>query len=174
MAGGYVVEAPWRAKVQAAGTLLVAAAVTVLGLAAVYSGLHTSAEIQAYQSAGTCAAPADALSGGTCRYTGTGTVTGTSTQSALEVDLTVSSLPGHSFVATFPFNREPDQSALTTGATAPAEVWNGQVTEYAGVKSAQEPEYSVQGLAPIGLGFVIAGLFVMTWGAYLARQAWRR
>lgn len=153
---------------------MIAAAVTILGLAAIYSDLHTNAEIQAYRSAGTCAAAVDALSGDSCRYVGTGTVTGASQQSALEVDLTVSSLPGHRFAAVFPFSREPVASSLTTGATAPAEVWNGQVTEFAGVKSAEEPEYYVQGLAPIGLGFVIAGLAVMAWGAFLARRAWRR
>ncbi len=154
--------------------IVIAAAGAGLGAAAIYSDFHTSAEVRAYQSAGTCAAAADSLSTDTCRYLGQATVTGTSQHDHLSVNLSVDSLPGHTFTATFPISREPASSSLSAGATAPAEVWNGQVTEFAGVKSAQDPEFMPQGLALGGVGLVVAGLGLIAWGVFLARRAWRR
>lgn len=140
----------------------------------IYFDVRNSAELRAYQSSGECASATDALSMDTCRYEGTATVTSTSQQSTLAVDLTFPSLPGQTFVATFPSDREPDPSALATGATAPAELWNGEVTQYAGVKSVQHPDFLPQNLAGIGGILVVVGVGLIVWAFTLVRKAWRR
>jgi hypothetical protein len=166
-------EAPWRAKLQAGLLLLIAVAGTVMGAVAVYMDYRNSADLRAYQSAGTCSVAADALSSDSCRYMGNATVTATSQQSKLSMTLTVEGLRGHSFVATFPFSREPAASYLADGATAPAELWNGTVTQFAGVKSAENPEFLPK-LALAGWILVVVGLGLIGWGVTLARKAWRR
>ena len=165
-------EAPWRAKLQAALLLLISAAGTAIGAVAVYLDYRYSAELHAYQSADRCSLAASALTTETCRYVGDATVTATSRQSALFVTLSVTGLARHSFVATFPLDREPAASELTDGTTAPAELWDGLITEYAGVKTADNPEFLPQ-LAAIGWTLVVVGVGLMGWGVTLARKAWR-
>lgn len=167
-------EAPWRAKLQAGLTLFVALAGTALGLAVIYFDARNSAELRAYRSSGECTNAAAALGTETCRYTGTATVVTTTQQSTLAVTLAFSTLPGHTFVATFPSDREPDLSALETGASAPAELWNGEVTKYAGVKSVQDPEFLPQNIAAIGGLLVAVGTGLIVWAFALVRRAWRR
>ena len=167
-------EAPWQAKVQAALTLLFALAGTIVGLVVIYFDVRNSAELHAYQSSGVCASASDALATDTCRYTGAATVTSTAQHSTLEVDLTFSSLPGQTFVTTFPNDREPDPSALAMGASAQAELWNGHVTQYAGVKSVQDPEFLPQNIASIGGLLVIVGVGLIVWAFTKVRKAWRR
>lgn len=167
-------EAPWRAKAQAVGTMVVGVAVAGLGLTALYSDFHTRAEVQAYSAASICPAPVDALSGDACRYTGVATVLETSEQSTLSVALSLNAFPDRDFVATFAISDEPAPSSLTRGATAAVEVWNGEVTKYAGVHSLEDPELAPQNLGPGGWGFSAAGLGVLGLGIFLATRAWRR
>lgn len=139
----------------------------------IYFDVHNSAELRAYQSSGLCSAPADALTSDTCLYRGQATVTGTTQQSTLAVNLTFGTLPGQTFVATFPSDRQPDPASLATGATAPAELWNGVVTEYAGVKSVEHPDFFPQHIAPIGGLLVVVGAGLIVWAFTLVRRAWR-
>ncbi|HET7467291.1 MAG TPA: hypothetical protein VFL29_11540 [Candidatus Dormibacteraeota bacterium] len=164
--------AQWRYKLQAALVL----AVGILGLGAgallVYFDFRNSGQLRDYRSAGACQAASDALTTDTCKYSGSATVAGTSGQAALSVDLKFDSLPDHTFQVSFPTDREPDSSSLNTGASAPAVLWNGEVTEFAGVSSAENPNYLPQNLALAGWIIVVFGLGVGALSAPLVRRAW--
>ena len=159
---------------QAGLTLFLALAGTVVGIVVIYFDVRNSVELRAYQSSGACASATAALGTDTCRYTGAATVASTTQQSTLAVNLTFAALPGRAFVATFPSDRAPDPSVLATGASATAELWNGEVTQYAGVKSVQNPEFLPQNIAAIGGLLVAVGAGLIAWAFVLVRRAWRR
>jgi hypothetical protein len=119
-------EAPWRFKLQASITLLVAIVGIATGAILVYFDYRNSGELRAYRSAAVCATASTALTADSCRYTGLATVTASSQQTTLSVSLSFPSLPGHSFVATFPSDREPDAASIGTGAPARAVLWNAK------------------------------------------------
>lgn len=165
-------ERQWRFKLQSSITLFVAIVGVATGVILVYFDYRNSGELRAYRSAATCATASAALTADSCRYTGLATVTASSQQTTLSVSLSFPSLPGHSFVATFPSDREPGAASIGTGATAPAVLWNGEVTEFAGVTSVQDPEYLPSNLAGSGWIMVVIGLGLAAWAVTLVRQAW--
>lgn len=165
--------APWRYKLQAVLVLLTGVVGAIAGAVLVFFDYRNNSEFNSYQSAAQRARPADALNADKCRYVGPATVTETTLQSVLSVDVTFAGLPGHAFVATFPTGREPDQQSLRTGATVSAELWNGLVTEVAGVKSVQDPEFLPKNFAPASWGLLVAGAgFAVVTALTLVRRAW--
>ena len=167
-------EAPWRFKLQSAITLVIAIIGITAGATLVYFDFRNSSELQAYRLAAACATASAALTSDRCLYTGAATVTASSQQTTLALTLSISTLPGNAFVATFPADREPDPSSISAGATANAVLWNGEVTEFAGVKSVQNPEYLPMHLAGVGWIMVVIGLGLAVWAVRLVRQAWAR
>jgi hypothetical protein len=85
------------------------------------------ANISAYESTPTCAAPGDAVTTA-CRYSGPVNITGTSRTDQLRATVQFESLPGRTFTARFPKDGEPSSSALATGTTTDGELWSGKVS----------------------------------------------
>jgi len=168
-------EAPWRAKVQAVISILVGCAAVVAGVVGVYFHFHDNAVLDAYRKAATCALAADALTGDGCRYSGAATVTGSSRDTTLSIDLVFAGLEARRFIVSFATDREPAASSITTGATATAELWNGRVTRFAGVSTAVSPENvpDPNDLLIGGVVFMLAGAIATFWGIQFARNAWR-
>ena len=165
-------EASWRAKVQAAIVIIVGVVAMVTGVGLVYAQLD-NAELNAYRAAATCAAAADGLSGESCVYSGSATVTGSSRNTSLSLELAFTGLSGHSFKADFSTDREPDASSIAQGANVTAELWSGKVTRFAGVETVANPERMPADRLIGGVVFLGAGLVVIYWGIGFARNAWR-
>jgi hypothetical protein len=167
-------EAPWRFKLQSSIGLFVAIVVTCVGAVLIYFDYRNHAVLSAYRSAGSCSTPPEALTGDSCRYAGAATVTGSSRDSALSIDVTFTDLPGHSFTTRFPKSNEPSPAALATGATAQAELWSGHVTRFANVTSADNPERLPLDLAMSGWIAGSFGLLLTVICTAYVRRAWRR
>ena len=166
-------EAPWQFKLQSAIGLFVAILVTTAGLALIYFDFHNNAELKAYHSTASCATPADALSGESCRYTGDATVTGSSGQPVISIDVTFSELPGHTFTSTFSDLDEPSAETVVTGKTETAELWNGRLTRFAGVTTLDNPEKLPLNLASGGWIIAVFGLVLAAFCIVYACRAWR-
>ena len=143
------------------------------GVSLIYFQLHTSAEQSAYRAATVCASPSTTVMSESCTYTGPATVTGSSRQTALSVSMTFTDLPGRSFTAKFSTRREPSPDYASIGASATAQLWGGRVTKFAGVDTADDPDYLPTNSLGPGVVFFIVGLGVTIWAIGLVRNAWR-
>jgi hypothetical protein len=159
---------PWSV-----GLLGIAVLGLLLGVGVVYSGIHNGAELSAYQSASTCRSPSDALTGEQCIYTGPATVTGSTRQQKLSVDLEFSGLPGRTFTALFATDREPSQGPPSTGSSVGAELWNSHITKFDGVGTVDDPEYFAKNTLVPGIIFSLVSLVALWWGIGFVRIAWR-
>ena len=144
------------------------------GILLVYLQFQFSAEQSAFRSAVSCITPQTAITSESCTYTGPATVTGSHHQVRLFVDMTFAAMPGRSFTTSFSTQREPPAASVATGTTAMVQLWNGKVTRFAGIGTADDPEYLPTNSLGPGLIFAAVGLGVSAAGIYLARRAWRR
>src|SRR5579864_5090453 len=165
-------EAPWRFRLQSAIGLFVAILLTGAGVVLIYFDSHNNAEVKAYLSSASCTTPAAALAGESCRYTGTATVTGSTGQPVISIDVTFSELPGHTFTSTFSDIDEPSAETVFTGATETAELWNGHLTRFANVTTLDNPEKLPLHLALGGWIIAVFGLVLATVCIVYARRAW--
>ncbi|HKW59929.1 MAG TPA: hypothetical protein VJR46_09285 [Candidatus Dormibacteraeota bacterium] len=134
---------------------------------------HFKADIGAYQSTPTCAAPADALTMD-CRYAGPAQVLGTSRTDQLRVTVRFPAMPGNTFTGRFPKNGEPSSSAIATGTTEEAELWSGKVSRLAGTPTSDNPESTpAESILPLGWFFLAGALVIFGLSAALARVKWR-
>jgi hypothetical protein len=166
-------EAPWRAKVQAILAITIGSASLIAGIVLGYLHVHNNAELNAYRAASACAAAADALIGESCAYSGAATVTQSSRQTTLSVELVFAGLSGRSFTAHFATDREPEASSASKGANVTARLWSGKVTTFAGVATSDNPAFLPTDLFLGGVIFAVLGLVGIYWGIGLARNAWR-
>lgn len=167
-------EAPWRAKLQAALVLAVGGVGILTGLVLVYFQLHNTAEVNAYRSARPCSAPIQAISGEACKYAGAASVTGASGGDAPAIDVTFSGLRGRTFVAQTSADNLPSRLSMVSGAQVTAELWNGKVTTFAGVKTFDSPDFLPTDLLPAAGFIAVLGAAVSAWSLTLVRKAWRR
>jgi hypothetical protein len=167
-------EAPWRFKLQSAIGLFVAILVAGAGFVLIYFDFHNNAELKAYHATVSCTRPADALSGESCRYTGAATVTGSTGQPVVSIDVTFSELPGRTFTSKFSDLDEPSAEAVVTGATGTAELWNGHLTKFADVTTLDNPEKQPLNLASGGWIIAMFGLVLAIVCVVYVRRAWRR
>lgn len=165
-------EAPWRFKLQSAIAVAIGIVATGAGAVFLYFDFHNSAEAKAYRSALACSAPGDALIADSCRYTGPVTVTRSTRDTALTIDLVFSGLAGQTFTTRMPLSGAPPDAATATGATATAELWSSRVTRFADVTTADDPENQPMNLALGGWIFVVTGLGFTAWALSLVRRAW--
>jgi hypothetical protein len=140
----------------------------------IYFDFHNNAELKAYRSAASCTAPADALSGEACRYTGLATVIGSTGQPVISIDVAFSELPGRTFTSKFSDQDEPSAATVVNGATEPAELWNGRLTTFAGVTTLDSPEKLPLNLATSGWIAAVFGLILAAFAIFYVRRAWRR
>jgi hypothetical protein len=166
-------EAPWRAKLQAILAIMIGCAALIAGIVLGYLHLHNNAELNAYRAATACAAAADALTGETCTFSGPATVTRSSRDTTLSVDLAFAALSGHSFTAHFATDREPGPSTTSQGANVTAQLWSGKVTRFADVATSDNPEFLPTNLAIGGVIFAVVGVVGIYWGIGFARKAWQ-
>lgn len=166
-------EAPWRFKLQSAIGLFVAILLTGTGFVLVYFDFHNNAELKAYHSSVSCTRPMDALSGESCRYSGAATVTGSTGQPVISIDVTFSELPGNTFTSKFSDIDEPPAEAVVTGTTETAELWNGRLTRFADVTTLDNPEKLPLNLALGGWIIAVFGLVLATVCIVYVRRAWR-
>jgi len=172
--------APWRNKLQVSIVLVVGLTGMVVGILLLYFQVQFSAELSVYQSAGACAAAADALNGATCRYSGAATVTSEFDPTTRTVGLSFAALPGRTFTARFisphslrPAVHEPNSSSASAGSSITAELWSGRVTKFAGLETVDSPENIPPGMTPAAAFFGLVGLFVAVCAAALVPRAWR-
>jgi len=159
---------PWSV-----GLLAIAVAGLVAGVLLIYSGLRIGADVSAYRAALSCRSASDALTAEHCIYTGPATVTGSTRQQKLSVDLVFSSLTGRDFRATFATNREPPEDSISTGSSVMAELWDGHITKFAAVGTVDDPDYfAMNNLVP-GIIFALVSLLATWWGIGFVRIAWR-
>lgn len=145
----------------------------VTGLVALYFDRHDAAEISAYNSAGECALPADAIGSETCRYEGRANVVSTRRDTRLFAVVAFDSMPGRTFSTSWPTKLEPDIASLTPGAPIGAEVWNGKITKLGGLRTVDSPENVPMGLWELTAFFTVFGLPLLVFGGLAARSAWR-
>src|SRR5258708_7567143 len=153
-------EAPWRFKLQMAIVLFISILGTGAGLVLIYFDFHNNAELKAYQAAALCTAPTDALSGESCRYRGAATVTGSTGQPVISIDVTFSDLPGRPFTSKFSDLDEPNPATVVTGATESAELWNARLTGFADVTTRANPKKLPLDLATTGCVIALSTLFL--------------
>ena len=152
-------------------------AIAVIGLGTalvlLYFDRHDGAEIVAYNSAGVCAAPADAIGSEACRYRGQANVVSTRRDTVLYAVVAFDSMPGRTFSTSWPTTNEPDLTLLSPGATIDAEVWNGKLTKLGGTQTADSPENVPMGLWELSAFLAVMCLPLVVWGGLMARTAWR-
>ena len=165
--------APANQKFQAVLMIVVGVLGVAAGVLSVLLSLQQDAQVKAYDAATECASALDALGGDSCIYSGSATVTGSSRQRRLMVDITFSSLPGRRFTAGFATDREPPASVTATESAVTAELWNGRVTRFASVATDRNPDYGPKNGWIAGLIILLVGLGATAWGAWSARAAWR-
>lgn len=166
-------EAPWRAKAQAVIAITIGCASLIAGIVLGSLHVHNNAELKAFRAASACGTAADALTGESCTYSGTATVTGSSRDTTLSVDLAFAGLTGRSFTAHFATDREPDASSASKGANVAAQLWSGKVTTFAGVATSDNPAFLPTDLFWGGVIFALLGVVGIYWGIGFARNAWR-
>ena len=126
---------------------------------------------QRLHSSKACASPAQALSGGTCRFTGQASVIGVSAGNAPSIQVTFSSLPGRRFAGQTAADNQPNASSMVIGAIVTAEIWKGKVTRFDGVQTIDSPETLLTDLFGIAAFVGLLGVFVSGWAALLVRRA---
>lgn len=133
--------ARWRLKLQAVLVIAVGIISLISAVALTYFNFRNAGLQSAYRAATACASPSDALAGEGCRYTGDATVTGSSRQTLLSINVRFEGLSGRTFTATFATGREPDAASVSTGAHVTGALWNGHVTRVAGAATTDDPEF---------------------------------
>jgi len=167
--------AAWRNKAQAAFAIVVGVAVVILGFFFLFMFLGNSSDLAAYSSASPCLSVNDAFNGRSCRYVGQARVLSTSRPVRLQVQVALDNLPGRTFTASFVVANEPSSSALKTGGTVAAELWDGKVTHLAGEPSDADPELDTTTPFLITAAILwVWGTLVIFLGGWLARAAWRK
>lgn len=167
--------AAWRIKLQAAIPVVLGLIGVVVGVVNIVYYAQFNAETSTYQAAATCSSASQAAASDKCKYEGDAKVLSTSRDTRLEVTVSFDALSGRSFSTSFPTANEPAAGTLQAGSTAPAELWNGLVTQLAGKPTVDDPENLPAGqLLPLGLFFGILGAVIFVLGVLLARRAWRR
>jgi hypothetical protein len=165
--------ASWRNKLQAVIAIAVGVISLVTGLVALYFDRHNAAEISAYNAAGECATPANATGSEACRYEGLANIVSTGRDTRLFAVIAFDSMPGRTFITSWPTNTEPDITFLTPGAPIDAEVWNGKITKLGGTRTVDSPENVPMGLWELTVFFTVFGVPLLLIGERMARSAWR-
>jgi hypothetical protein len=156
---------------------VVAAFVLAVGLTAfmAYIGLSYSSRTSAYDSASTCASPAQ-ISG--CRFQGAAQVVRQYMDNGdPAVDLTFTRLGAQTYSAVLDQSYNSQWQNWKQGTTVTAELWQGVVTEVEGLRTRGNPD----GLPNLGLlpvfvfgGAALACLAAFFWLLWLNRRAARR
>jgi hypothetical protein len=158
------------ARARAVVPLAIGLALLAGGVVTLYSSTRNDL-LNSYNSAPTCAAPADALAGKYCRYTGTATVTDI-TPDGRYVGIYLEVLgPYGPFSARFP----PDThttSSISVGSQLQVELWQFRVTKLAGAATADNPVNDPRSgdLLVIGLLITALGLGASIWAIVIARN----
>jgi hypothetical protein len=150
------------ARVQAVVSLLIGAGLFIGGAAALSSSLPNAWQLVRYETAPTCSAMSDAISGANCRASGPARVVAISWDESVQLRLIGSTSP--EVTARF-----TDYPAFVEGDTVPVELWAGKVTTLDGVSTPDNPNSSST-LLTIGVLLVLLGAGVIVWGV----RIWRR
>jgi hypothetical protein len=102
--------------------------------------LAYTSDLNAYRSAPACKWQDAALNSRSRRFVGDATVVSLHRNDALETTVSFDELPGRTLYTSFPTYREPSASRLTAGATAPADLWAGRITDLAGASTVHNPQ----------------------------------
>ena len=152
------------ARLQAVISLLTGAGLLIGGGAALSPFIPNAWQLARYETAPTCSAMSEAISGADCRASGSARVLALSDAGSVRLQLAGSTslevtaqLPAHTFVESSP------------GDTVPVEVWAGKVTAVDGVSTADNPS-GTSTIATIGVLLALLGVGVIVWGV----RAWRR
>lgn len=173
LTGGSVqAVAPWRLKLQAVLVIAVGVISLISAVALTYFNFRNADLQSAYRGATACASPSDALAGEDCRYTGDATVTGSSIQTLLSINVRFEGLSGRTFTATFATGREPDAASVSRGAHVTGVLWNGHVTRLAGEATTDDPAFLPGNFLLAAAVFAVGSLLAFFWGAQFARKAW--
>jgi hypothetical protein len=164
----------WRNKLQASLFMLVGVAGLITGVALIGFQMHNSSRLSAYRSASTCASAGEAVSSTACRYSGPATVTSGFDPATRSAGIVFTDLAGHEFVARFTTVAEPDTSTGSKGSSVEAELWDGQVIRFAGIKTVDSPDNIPGDMTLAGIIFAAVGAVVTAFAVMLVRVAWRR
>lgn len=166
--------APWRRKVASSSVLVIGILAIAAGMAGIYAEIQSNRDRAAFHAALACEAAQSASKSPRCKFTGPATITGTHRDVRIFIDLTFAALPGRTFTTSFSTKREPPSSVVKVGSTESAQLWDGKVTTFGSVGTADDPDYETQGQIPGALVFVVVGLALAIYSAFLVREAWRR
>ncbi len=164
--------AAWR-KLQAAIGIAIAVFALVAALVVLYLDRLDTAQVSAYHSASSCAAPADAMGSQACRYQGQARLVRTWRDTRLYAEVTFDSMPGRTLETNWPTTHEPDPASVEPGATVDAEIYGGKVTQLAGQHTVDNPENVPKDLWVLSVFFGVLGLPALFLGWQTARSAWR-
>lgn len=151
-------------RVQAAVGLVIGAGLFIAGALALSPFIPHAWQLARYETAPTCSAVSDAISGGDCRAGASARVITFSYDGFARLQLVGSNSP--EVTARFPANDFPGFAA---GDTVPVELWAGKVTLLDGVSTSDNPN-SGSTLATIGAVLALLGVGVMVWSI----RMWRR
>ena len=173
-AAGRQREKPWRAKAQAVIAITIGCMSFIAGLLLGFLDYQLSSRLSAYQAAPACAVASDAAMGSSCQYTGSATVTGSSRQTTISIQLAFASIPGRTFTTAFATENEPTAGSVATGAVVTAKLWDGRVTRVGDVDTVDDPgnRPSPHGLLLGAAVFGCLGILGIVWGIQFARSAW--
>jgi hypothetical protein len=159
-------------RARAVTSLAIGLGLLAAGVAALYFSTRNEL-LTSYKSAPTCTAFEDAMAGKDCRYTGTGTVTDISPESAgVSVYFDAPGPYSPFFRARLPLETQPN-SSISVGSQVPIEFWRFRVTKFAGAATADNPvnDPRPRDLLEIGLLITALGLGASIWAIVTARDA---
>ncbi len=151
-------------RVQATVTLLIGAGLFIGGAVAVGSSVPAAWQVYRYETAPTCSAMSDAISGADCRASGSALVIGFSDDGSVRLQPIGPRSP--EVLARL---SSDDYPRYLAGDTVPVELWAGKVTSLAGDSTLDDPTSSSTD-ATIGVLLGLIGLALIIWGVW----TWRR
>ena len=174
IAGGPSQMPAWRNKLQAGMFMAVGLAGVIAGIALVGFQVHNNSRLSSYRSAALCASATDAVTSTGCRYAGRATVTKRYDPKALSAEIVFEALPVRKFPVKFTAINQPDSTTGAVGASVTAELWDRQVTSFAGSMTADNPNNIPPDMTFSGVVFGVVGLGVTAFAVMLVRVAWRK
>lgn len=163
--------APWRQNAVIGSFLAISVISVGVTVGSVYFTFRYAIEQNDYRSATRCPAPSSALSGDSCRYSGSATVVAVRPGDPLSIDVVFAGLPNRAFAVKFWKGRDPASALVAQGATATADLWDGRVTRFAEIDTTDSPEDLPKNVWILALFFGPSFVLTLRWGLQGLRQS---